>query len=207
MDQFTESLLLMLVLLNPFILSVYLIDLIRELEFGILARYLVRAALISLVVFWTFALVGDRIFEDVMQVRFPSFLMFGGVTFLIIGIRLILGMGPSIEGLRPDATGISGAIAMPLLIGPGTISASVLAGSRLPRIQAVLAILIAVAVMTVAILAFKKLHDYVRRHNEPLVQKYLEVAGRVTALFTGSFAIEMIMNGLRGWMDIFESGV
>lgn len=207
MDQFTESLLLMLVLLNPFILSVYLSDLIRGLDFLVLAQYILRAAAVSLLVFWTFALVGDAIFEDVLQVRFSSFLIFGGVTFLIIGIRLILGMGPSIEALRPEATGISGAIAMPLLIGPGTISASVLAGSRLSRPQAMLAIVVAVAVMTAAILVFKRLHDYVRRRNEPLVQKYLEIAGRATALFTGSFAIEMIMNGLRGWLEIFDSGI
>jgi multiple antibiotic resistance protein len=158
-------------------------------------------------VFWGFAVMGDTVFEEVLQVRFASFLIFGGVTFLIIGIRLIMGMGPAMVGLQPESTGISGAIAMPLLIGPGTISASVLAGSRLPWLEAVLAILIAVAAMTIAIILFKKVHDYVRRRNEPLVHKYLEVAGRVTALFTGSFAIEMIMNGLQVWIAVFEAGV
>jgi len=205
MDQFTRSILLMFVLLNPFILSVYLIDVIRDLTFPILARHLIRAAIVSLVAFWTFAILGDAVFEDVLQLRFPSFLIFGGVTFLIIGIRLILGGGPPMEGLRPDSAGISGAIAMPLMIGPGTISASVVTGSRLPQGQAILSILIAVVAMTVSILVFKMVHDYVRDRNEPLVHKYLEVAGRMTTLFTGSFAIEKNMNGLQGWLQIFAT--
>jgi len=198
-DVFIESFLLMLVLLNPFILSVYLIDLVRELEFRVLAQHMVRATSISVVIFWVFALLGDTIFENVLRVRFSSFMIFGGITFLIIGIRLMMGLGPAMEGLRPLSTGISGAIAMPLMIGPGTISASVLAGNRLGGFQACLAILAALTLVTLAILAFKWVHDYVRQRNEALIQKYMEIAGRVTALFAGSFAIEMIMRGLEGW--------
>lgn len=37
-------------------------------------------------------------------------------------------------------------------------------------------------------------------HNEPLLHRYTEIAGRVTALFTGSFAIDMILRGFEGWM-------
>jgi multiple antibiotic resistance protein len=202
MDQFKESLLLLLVLLNPFILSVYLIHLVREMEFRILAQHIVRAAVISMFVFWAFAFLGDAIFEDVLQLRFASFLIFGGITFLLIGIRLILGTGPAVQGLQPSSGSISGAIAMPLIIGPGTISASVLAGSSLSKLSAAAAIALALVIMTIAILLFKALHDYVRERNEPLIQKYMEIAGRATALFVGSFAIEMIMTGLQTWAGI-----
>jgi len=51
-----------------------------------------------------------------------------------------------------------------------------------------------------AILLFKLLHDFVRARNERLVRGYAEIAGRVTALFTGSFAIEMILVGIDGWL-------
>lgn len=200
MDTFTKSVLLLFVLLNPFILSVYLRDVVAGLGFWRLAGHLVRGGLISLGVFLAFAWAGDAVFEDVLQVRFSSFLIFGGVTFLLIGIRLIVGVGPPVEALRADSDRISGGIAMPLMVGPGTISASVLAGSRLPRVEAGVAIAIALFLAVAAILVFKALHDWVRSRNEALVRRYTEVAGRATALFTGSFAVEMILNGLEGWL-------
>jgi multiple antibiotic resistance protein len=206
MDTFTKSLLLLFVLLNPFIMSVYLLGLIRSLDGRVLARQLLRGGLISLVVFVVFAWAGDRVFEDVLQVRFSSFLIFGGITFLIIGIRLIMGMGPPVEALEPETGQISGTIAMPFIVGPGTISAAVLAGSRLSVPMASLAIALALVLALGSILIIKVLHDFVRARNEEWVHRYAEVAGRVTALFTGAFAVEMIFTGIERWLVIFRGG-
>ena len=150
--------------------------------------------------FVVFALAGDAIFEQVLQVRFASFQIFGGITFLIIGIRLILGMGPPMEALRPDSAQLSGAIAMPLIVGPGTISASVVAGNRLEPILAILCIVFALSVAIVSIICFKLIHDYILKSNKIYLQRYTDIAGRVTALFTGSFAIELIFKGTSNWI-------
>jgi len=200
MDSFIRAFLLLFVLLNPFIMSVYLGELVSDLDLRTLARHLLRGAGISLIVFLFFAWAGNAVFEDVLQVRFSSFLVFGGITFLIIGIRLILGVGPAVRTLKPDAEEISASIAMPLIVGPGTISASVIAGTRLPLPLAAAAITLALAAAMAAILLFKRVTDFVRERNEPLVARYTEVAGRITALFTGTFAVEMIFNGINGWM-------
>jgi len=200
MNDFVRSTLLFFVLLNPFILSVYMQDLVRELGSRDLRKQLMRAAIISYAVFLAFAWLGDTIFEDVLQVHFYSFLIFGGITFLLIGIRLILGQGPAIAGVKPHSEQVSAAIAMPLIVGPGTISASVLAGSRLEPIMAGVAIGLALLTSILAILLFKLVHDYVRARNERLLERYAEIAGRVTALFTGSFAVEMILAGIDGWI-------
>jgi small neutral amino acid transporter SnatA (MarC family) len=34
------------------------------------------------------------------------------------------------------------------------------------------------------------------------VQRYVEVAGRVMALVVGTFAIEMIMQGVQAWLHV-----
>jgi multiple antibiotic resistance protein len=201
-DSFTHSFLLLFVLLNPFIMSVYLLDLVKTLDISQFAGQLVRGSLISLVVFLLFARAGEAIFQDVMQVHFASFLIFGGITFLIIGIRLILGVGPPVELLHPKSGQVSASIAMPLIVGPGTISASVLAGSRLSFLAAALVIVLALSTSVAAILLIKMLFDFVRTHNEPLVNRYAEIAGRATALFTGSFAIEMIFLGVERWIAV-----
>ena len=41
-----------------------------------------------------------------------------------------------------------------------------------------------------------------RPRNEVFVRPYVETAGRVTALLVGTFAIEMIMQGLSTWIGI-----
>ncbi len=191
---------MLLVLLNPFVLSVYLTELVKGMAFRRFANQLARAWLISFAVFVMFAWAGDRLFENVFQVRFFAFLIFGGITFLIIGIRLIVGSGEMAVRLRPDDQDVAVSIAMPLMVGPGTISASVLAGARLSKGMAVGAIGLALAVAFAAMLLFKLAHDAVRQRDERLVRLYTEIAGRVTALFTGSFAIDMILRGLEGWV-------
>jgi multiple antibiotic resistance protein len=200
MNPFTRSFVMIFVLLNPFIMSTYLDEMVKGLSFRDFARQLMRAGVISLAVFVVFAAAGDAIFENVLQVRFFAFLIFGGITFLIIGIRLISGLSPGVVGERPERDAAAASIAMPFLIGPGTISASVLAGSRLDFPSAVLAIALALSAAIAAILVLKRVHDLLRTHNEPLLRRYTEIAGRVTALFTGSFAIDMILRGLEGWL-------
>lgn len=200
MGSFTTSFWLLFVLLNPFIMSVYLLDLVRTLDFRRFASQLSRAALISFVVFVTFAWAGEAIFANVMQVRFFAFQIFGGITFLIIGIRL-LGQASPTRALRSHDQEVAASIAMPYIVGPGTVSASVLAGARLDMARAPLAIGLALSLAVAAILTFKRLHDIVRVRNERLVHRYTEVAGRVTGLFTGSLAIDMILRGFEGWLS------
>ena len=202
MDIFAKSTLLMFVLINPFILSVYLIDLIKEVTYKEFTRQLIRAGLISYAVFLVFASAGEAVFEDVFQIRFLSFMIFGGITFLIVGIRLILGVGPPVDALRPHSQEMSGAIAMPFIVGPGTISASVLAGSQLSYPMAVISLGLSLGTAIFAIILLKKLHDYVHAHNEKYIERYIGIVGRVTALFTGSFAIELILRGIERWLTL-----
>ena len=59
MDLYTKSFLLLFTLLNPFLLSIYLLDLIHELETGVFARILARGVFIAGLAFVFFAWTGD----------------------------------------------------------------------------------------------------------------------------------------------------
>lgn len=104
------------------------------------------------------------------------------------------------ELLRGESKHIAGAIAMPVLIGPGTISASVVIGQRTNVMTAAAAILVSVFICIVTIVFLKRIHDYIRTKREELIQRYFDIAGRITALLIGSVAIEMIMVGLHAWL-------
>lgn len=200
-EQFTESAILMVVLLNPFLMSIYLIGLFRQLTRPVLASVLARAALISGAMFALFAVAGDTIFRDVLQVRFAAFLIFGGIVFLVIAVRFVQEGGDAIVVLRGEPRHLAGSIAMPFMVGPGTVSASVLAGSRLPVWAAVGSLALGLMVTVACVLGLKIIHDMVAQRNEALVQRYIEIVGRISALVVGTIAVEMILRGLDQWMQ------
>lgn len=197
--EISKSALLLFMLLNPFLMIVYLMDVVKELDSGVFASVLYRAGIVSAIVFSIFAMTGEAFFQHVLQARFESLQIFGGIVFLIIGLQFVFTGKTAIVQLRGEAKRLFGVITMPLMIGPGSISASILIGSKLNSIQSVAAILLAVSLSVLTLLLLKRLHDYVIPRREPLVERYVEIMGRVTALVVGTFAIEMIMRGLQAW--------
>ena len=155
MTDFIRSSTLLLVLLNPFLLIIYLIDIVQKLDQKQFARVLLRGGLIAIAVFWCFTILGDRVFSDVMYAEFGSFQIFGGIIFLLIGIQFVFRGPTAIKILRGESKHLSGAIAMPLLIGPGTISASVIIGERHDIIPACSTVFVAVMLSIVTMIVLK----------------------------------------------------
>lgn len=203
MTDIISSSALLLMLLNPFLVVVYLIDVMQKMERRTFRHVLLRAGAISIVVFYFFAILGDTVFSEIMQVEFASFQIFGGIIFLLIGLQFVFRGPQAIEILRGESEHLAGAIAMPVLIGPGTISVSVIIGKRLDPLMAGISIFSAISISIVIILLLKSLHDIVRTRHERLIQRYIEIAGRITALYVGTVSIEMIMQGIRTWADKF----
>lgn len=195
-----NSITLLVILLNPFLLIVYLIELVQDLDLRMFTAVLVRGGLIASAIHITFALLGDAVFSRLLHAEFASFQIFGGIVFLIVGINFMLKGNQAIEALRGPPEHIAGSIAMPILVGPATVSASVLMGKTLTPPLAALGVLTAVGGTVAVVIALKILHDWVKPRHEGLVQRYIEIAGRVTALIVGIFAVEMIMQGSMVWV-------
>lgn len=199
-EPFYRSVILLFALLNPFLMSIYLLDLIQNLEWKRFRGGLSGGALISTGVFISFAVMGDFFFSDLLQVRFASFLIFGGLVFLMIGLKFMLQGSEAIGGLRGDDGNIAETVAVPFMIGPGTISASVLIGSRLESLPAIGSICLAMILTVMSLLLLKRLYDFIRERNEEIVSRYVSIAGRVSGLIIGTFAVEMVLQGIDSWM-------
>ncbi|UCF88361.1 MAG: MarC family protein [bacterium] len=200
MGDFLNSIALLLILLNPFLLIIYLIELVQDLNLKTFSSVLVRGGFIASGIHITFALLGDAAFSRYLRAEFASFQIFGGIVFLVVGINFMLKGNMAIEALRGPPEHIAGSIAMPILVGPATVSASVLMGKRLSPPMAVLGVLVAVMGTVMVVVILKVIHDRIKPTNEALVQRYIEIAGRVTALIVGIFAVEMIMQGTTTWV-------
>lgn len=85
LSQYTHAFALFFSLLNPFLMSIYMIGLIRHTETRVFNKGLIQGALIAFLVFLLFAWGGEAIFSKYLNVRFESFQIFGGLIFLVIG--------------------------------------------------------------------------------------------------------------------------
>lgn len=198
MDPFAKSLALFLVLFNPFLMSIYLIDLIQDLDARVFLQVLARASGISGLVFVIFAWGGEAIFTNLLQISFPAFLIFGGIVILLIALQMMFVGSQAIRNLRGgDPAHLSGSVAMPFMIGPGTISASVVAGKSLSLAGAVLVIVLALTLTTLMLMVLKRAFDSIKARHAGLLERYIDITGRAAALLTGSIGVQMILEGLR----------
>jgi len=202
MHEFIKATTFLFVLLNPFLLSIYLLDLLHQLPLRRFATVVARGGLIASAVFVLFALTGDRVFNDVLQVRFAAFLIFGGLIFLVVGLRFVFGGPSTLAELRGDPKYLEGSVAMPFLIGPGTVSASIFAGLRQEALPAIGSVVLATFLALASLVAFKVLYDYLAHRHEAIVQRYVESVGRIMALVIGSIAVEMILQGVEAWLAL-----
>ncbi|MCB9095365.1 MAG: MarC family protein [Halobacteriovoraceae bacterium] len=194
----------MFFLLNPLFMSIYFLDFFKSMKSDMLNRVLFRGAFIAFLVFCLCALVGDRLFTDVLHARFLSFQVFGGLILLTFGYRMVFEGNEALTIWREKPDHIVGAIAMPFFIGPGTIMAAIVAGTKLSAKMSILSISIAMISTVMSIVFLKKLYDHLNQKNEKLVQAYINITGRVMALAVGTFAIEMILSGLESWIHSFK---
>lgn len=193
---------LVFMLLNPFLLIIYLLEPLEELGKHDFSSAVRKAGLISCGVFVLFAVVGDAVFSTVLNARFESFQVFGGIIFLVIGLRFVFYGNKALLHLRGAPEQVAGAVAMPIMIGPATISASIIAGQQLGVIWGPVIVILAVFASVFVMILLKALHDFVRPRNEKLVERYVDIAGRVLALVVGTFSIEMIMRGVTSWLGL-----
>lgn len=199
--MFIKSVMLLLILLNPFLVIVYLIDILYKYTVKGFTKVLVQAGLISSAVFIFFALAGEFFFKSIIQAEFASFQVFGGVIFLLIAVNFVFKGGSAIESLRGESKFVAGAIAMPILIGPGSISYSIIIGESLSPLLASLAIITAITISTVTMIGLKILYNRIQSKNEVIIERYIEISGRITAIILGTIAFDLIMKGVKFWIN------
>ena len=50
------------------------------------------------------------------------------------------------------------------------------------------------------LILLKLLHDWVHGRSASVVERYVSIAGRISALVVGTLAIEMIFQGIEQWL-------
>ncbi|MEO3701000.1 MarC family protein [Acinetobacter ursingii] len=198
LTPYIHSFALFFSLLNPFLMSIYMVGMIRNSEAKVFNRALIQGCVIAFVVFMLFAWGGETIFSKYLNVRFEAFQIFGGLIFLVIGYRYVFQGADTIGEMRGAPEHLTGTIAMPFMIGPGTISAAVVTGIGLPIGGAALIIAFTLAITCSLLILMKFAHDHLRYKHAKYIDRYVDIVGRLSALLIGTIAIDMIITGIVG---------
>ncbi|MCG2574307.1 MULTISPECIES: MarC family protein [Acinetobacter] len=196
LSPYIHSFALFFSLLNPFLMSIYMIGMIRNIEARIFNRALIQGSGIAYLVFMFFAWGGERIFNQYLNVRFESFQIFGGIIFLVIGYRYVFQGADTIGAIRGAPEHLAGTVAMPFMVGPGTISAAVVTGMDIGLTGAALVMLVTLALTCIILILMKFMHDNLRYKHAKYVDYYFDIVGRLSALLIGTIAVDMIVTGI-----------
>jgi len=188
----------LLVLINPFSQVLYMWDLMKELSWREFASVYARATLLSFGVFAFFSLTGDLLLVHVFQVRTDALRVFGGLIMLMIALRFFThGAGSSMLN-RDAAHELAPNIALPFMVGPGTIWVSIMLGRSLPAGFDLVHIAVVLVVNLAFVASFHRVIAHLESAKETLVGSYFHILMRTNGLFIGAIGVEMILSGLVG---------
>ena len=185
-----------LVLLNPFALYVYLQPISRELETRTFMKVLFKASIISLCIFLFFAYSGEYIFLEIIQIRFDSFRIFGGIVFTIIALMYIVYGKKALIEMREDLNDLASEIALPFMVGAGTISYSIIIGHKFMMLNASLLIMAILTVNAFCIFILLAMRGVFSDKKKIAFDKVMGMSMRLIGFFVGAIGIDMIITGI-----------
>lgn len=196
METPLSSLIAFLALLNPFALCLYLVGVMDDLDRRAFFGVLLRASGMSFVVFLAFAFTGERILRDFLHVRPESMRIFGGVIFFVVGYNYVMRGYKTTEMLRGQLDELPSAIALPFMIGAGTITQAILVGKQHDPLWVVLVLAAVMAITTLTVLLFRLIRDGMRASHERVFDRYVNMLSRLNGLIIGAISVEMIVGSL-----------
>jgi multiple antibiotic resistance protein len=194
---FFRSVVAFLAILNPFALSLYLAGLMDDLDRKQFLSVLLQASLISLAVFFLFAWCGEPLLIDFLAVEPSALRVFGGLIFVIVAYNYVTQGYKATVFLRGDLDGLPSSIALPFMIGAGTITQAILTGKRHDTSRAFLIIVCTLAISFLVVMAFKITRDHMSGPRERVFLRYVNILARLNGLIIGAISIDMIAEGLK----------
>ncbi|TPE44220.1 MarC family protein [Pontibacter mangrovi] len=187
-----------LVMLNPFALFLYLRPVMSDLSSADFRSVFLKASMISFGIYLVFLFFGDLMFKTVFRINFESFRIFGGVVLFSFAYIFIVQGKKAFIQIKGDLHDLASEIALPFMVGAGTISLTVLMAEELALWQGVLSLAIIMAVNFGIIMGLKNIRRGMRSKKVQVAfDKNMEILLRINGFFLGAIGIDMIVTGIR----------
>jgi multiple antibiotic resistance protein len=191
----------LLILLNPFALFLYMKGIMASLRHRVFLWVLFRASLISFFIYYFFALVGEWVFSNVFRIDFESFKVFGGLVLFYHAFVFIIKGGESMITLKGSLDELAAEIALPFIVGAGSISVCILIGNENNAAVTALQIAGALVVNYVVIIALKAAREFTKRKiDKDVFDKYMAILVRVIGFMVGAVGVDLVLHSIRAIM-------
>ncbi|WP_143961382.1 MarC family protein [Litoribacter populi] len=193
-----------LVMLNPFALFLYLKPVMSDLSDRDFRTVFWKATLISFIIFLVFLVFGDVVFQKVFRINFESFRIFGGVVLFSFAYMFIVQGKKAFIQIKGDLHDLASEIALPFMVGAGTISLTVLLSVDEELWMGAIILFIAVLVNFLMVMGLKQIRNKIpSKRFQKAFDKNMELLLRVNGFFLGAIGIDMIITGIsnliRNW--------
>lgn len=144
------------------------------------------ATVTGFILLLAFAIAGNKILS-IFGVGLPSFMVAGGLLLLILAVKILMGWELG-EKLMPESVGVV-PIAVPLLVGPGAITTTILSLQEHGILVTVSSVVIVFVFTWLTLRYIELLYRVLGRSGSAII-------ARVMALLIAAIAIQYIVNGL-----------
>ena len=144
-----------------------------------------------------FLISGDFIFKQILNINFEAFRIFGGIIIFSIAYLFIIRGKKGVFQLRINLDELASEIALPFLVGAGTISLTILLGNKFSITIGALLLILILTINFFSILLLKKLRDRIKLKKFKIAfDKNMEILLRLNGFFIGAIGINMIIRGV-----------
>ncbi len=175
------------IIVDPFGNIPVFIGLTEKMDAGQRRRVFRSATLTGFILLVIFALAGQQILTF-FGISLYSFMIAGGILLLIIAIKLLIeGEWWNPEGSLESLSAVP--IAVPLLVGPGAITATILNLQEFGIAVTLVAVVIVFIIVWIVMRAVEPV-------NKVLGKSGSQIIARVMALFIAAIAVQYILTGI-----------
>jgi multiple antibiotic resistance protein len=145
------------------------------------------AVLVGFVLLLIFAFTGQEIFS-LFGISIGSFEIAGGILLLIIAIRVLVSGNMQENVESPESIGAV-PIAMPLLVGPGALTTTILNLQTFGTVVTVLSVIIVLSSAWIILRFIDRVYRFLGKTGALII-------ARVMALLIAAIAVQYIVNGV-----------
>lgn len=197
-DPLISSIVAFLVMLNPFALFLYLMPVMNELSRRQFLRVLLKASMISFVIFTAFLFFGELLLYHIFQIDFDSFRIFGGVIIFSFAYLYIVKGQRALITMKEDLDDLAAEIALPFMIGAGTLSLTIIMGHDFKWVESLLSLVIILAANFLFIVFLKGIRERLSAEKLKVAfDKNMEVLLRLFGFFVGAIGVNMVIQGIK----------
>jgi len=146
------------------------------------------ATMTGVILLLSFALVGQQIFI-LFGISMQSFLIAGGILLLLISMKILITGSWEGDKISPESVGTV-PIAIPLLVGPGAITTTILNIRMFNVTITVISVLIVFLIVWIILRFIDPIYRILGKSGSLII-------ARVMALLIAAIAVEYILEGIR----------